>query len=160
MIAESLVSFIGGGLLRALPEVLGFFDKKNERGHELAIMDKQKELKAMDAANGLKLQEEQHEAQVDMGLISAFVESQKAAFAPSGVKWIDGFNKLIRPGVATAIFGLYIIVKISTLVVAISQAPASWGAILAASWTSEDMSLLNTVVGFFFTNRYLEKRAL
>ena len=34
MIAESLLGGIFGGLLRLAPEVMKFFDRKNEREHE------------------------------------------------------------------------------------------------------------------------------
>ena len=38
MIAESLLGSLLGGVLRIAPEFLKFFDRKNERLHELSLL--------------------------------------------------------------------------------------------------------------------------
>lgn len=153
MITEALLSALGGGLLRVIPEVLGFFDKKNERSHELSMMDKSLALEQQKASGALALASEQHEASVDAGLIQALVEAQKGQAQATGIKFVDALNALVRPVIAYAIFGLYALVRITTLLVAIKSNPAAWQAIVASCWTTEDMAMLNMVLGFFFVGR-------
>ena len=153
MIAEALVSVLGGGLLRAVPEVLSFFDKKNERAHELSMCDKQLALEQQKASGALALASEQHESSVDTGLIQALVEAQKGQAQTTGIRFVDALNALVRPTIAYAIFGLYALVRIATLIVAIKTNPSAWQSIIVSCWTNDDMSMLNTVLGFFFVSR-------
>lgn len=158
MITEALLSAIGGGILRAVPEVLSFFDKKNERAHELAMMDKQTELKKLEAQSAMALAVEQHDSSVDAGLVNAFIEAQKSQAVQTGIKFVDALNALVRPAIAYAIFGLYALVRIVTLFVAIKTNPAAWASIIASCWTTEDMAMLNMVLGFFFVGRAFLKK--
>lgn len=149
----ALLSWLSGGLLRMIPEFLTFFDKKNERKHELSMLDKQMALKQIEAANELSLEKEKHESAVDAGMIQALVEATKAQGSMTGNKFIDGLNILVRPLVTYSIFGLYAIVRITIIVTGISADPHAWAEVLKATWTSDDFELLSGIMGFWFVNR-------
>jgi hypothetical protein len=154
MITEALISALGGGLLRAIPEVLSFFDKKNERSHELSMMDKQMALKKLESDAALALATEQHDSNVDSGLVNAFLEAQKGQTeVMGGTGFIAKLNASVRPVIAYWIFGLYTMVKTCSMFVAIKANPQAWDKILVSCWTSEDMAMLSLVLGFFFVSR-------
>lgn len=157
MIAESLVSLLGGGILRLVPEAMGFFDKKNERKHELSMMDKQMAMKKLEAASAVQLAEVQHEAAVDTGMVQAMVEALQGQSKQTGIKWVDAVNSIVRPSITFALFGLYALVRVVAIVAAIKSDPTQWMAILKLSWTVDDMDLLSAVIGFWFANRSLMK---
>jgi len=54
-----------GGIFRLAPEVLKFLDKKNERGHELEMFNRQCELEAQRGQQKMAEIGAQHEATVD-----------------------------------------------------------------------------------------------
>lgn len=56
-----------GGIFRLAPEVLKYFDKKDERAHELAMFKNQCELEAQRGQQKLAEIGAQREAAVDMG---------------------------------------------------------------------------------------------
>jgi hypothetical protein len=61
-----------GGIFRLAPEVLKFLDKKNERGHELEMFNRQCELEAQRGQQKMAEIGAQHEATVDAGVMDAF----------------------------------------------------------------------------------------
>ena len=52
---ETLLSLLGGGLLRMLPEVMKLFTLKADQKHELAMMDKQFDLAKLNAENSFRV---------------------------------------------------------------------------------------------------------
>ena len=150
---SAILSLLSGGVLRLLPEVLSFLDKKQDRQHELAMCDKQMELKKLDASNQIAIASEQHDAGVDIGLLNALTEAQKSQSTVTGIKLVDALNALVRPTITYAIFGMYVIIRFVMIAVAIKANPTAWMPILAASWTESDMSMLNMILGFWFLSR-------
>ena len=61
-----------GGILRLAPEVLKFFDKKNERSHEMLMFARQCELEQIRGQMKLAEIGAQREAAVDVGVMDAF----------------------------------------------------------------------------------------
>lgn len=95
-----VLGFIFGGIFRLAPELMKFMDKKDERKHELALLDKNMEA---DRLRG-EMQIRQIEAEADVVLgkaeIDAIIAATQAQGQKSGVRWIDGFNALLRPLIA------------------------------------------------------------
>lgn len=50
----TILSALGGGLLRLLPELLALFNKKTDNSHELAMLDKQLALENVRGAKDRK----------------------------------------------------------------------------------------------------------
>jgi len=61
-----------GGIFRLAPEVLKFFDKKNERSHEMLMFARQCELEQIRGQMKLAEIGAQREAAVDVGVMDAF----------------------------------------------------------------------------------------
>ena len=85
-VGSSVLGGLLGGAFRLFPEVLKFFDAKNERSHELAMQDKQIEFLKIQGSQKVEEAKIYQEA-VDIGALrDVLVEQAK----PTGNKFIDG----------------------------------------------------------------------
>lgn len=158
MLLESALAGLGGGVLRLAPEVLKFFDRKNERQHELSMLDRQVELEKSKAEHEIKLKEEEHDSNIDAGLVNTLLESIKGQMTKSGVAWVDALNISVRPIVTYLLLGLYSIVKFVLVYLAVSNTAGFNPDVLKIIYTEADAAMLWSVLGFWFVNRSLEKR--
>ena len=109
----ALLSFLGGNVFRMIfGEVVSFFNKQQEHAQEIERMKLQAEAEAAQHARNMeaiKTQAElgvktiQVQAEAAVGQIEAegWLEAVKATAIKTGIMWIDGWNAVIRPGVAT-----------------------------------------------------------
>lgn len=145
-----------GGLFRLAPEVLRFFGKKTDNSHELALLreqtklealryDKQKEAAAVEGQFGVWEQQ-----------LSALREATAEQGRPSGIRWIDGWSKLMRPLLTTywAIV-LYSVVLGCKYYTITAGGVGSINAVLTL-WGEPEMSLVNMMVSFWFVDRTLK----
>lgn len=98
-----------GGLFRLAPEVLKFMDKKNERGHELAMFDKQCELEKQRGEQKLAEIGAQREAAVDVGAMDAFKSAieQQTEMAKAAGGWVASLSASVRPLVTYWILAIW-----------------------------------------------------
>jgi hypothetical protein len=109
----ALLSFLGGNVFRLVfGEFISYLNKKQDHAQEIECMRFQAELEAAQHARNLeaiKTQADlgvktiQVQADSAVGQIEAegWLEAVKATAAKSGIAWVDGWNAVIRPGVAT-----------------------------------------------------------
>lgn len=109
---SALFSFFGGTAFRWIfGEVLSFLKAKQEHEHEMALirlnLDVEKaraELRKAEIAAaadaGVKVIEAQAEAASQVTMDQAWLSAVQGIDKPSGITWIDGFNKFIRPELA------------------------------------------------------------
>lgn len=108
----SLFSFFGGTAFRWIfGEVFGFFKARQDHAHEVALLKlnldverersvlRREEIKAA-AEAGVKIVEAQAEARHVELMDNAWLSAVQGIDKPSGVAWVDAFNKLIRPELA------------------------------------------------------------
>lgn len=110
---SALLSFLGGTAFRMIwGEVSAFFTAKQEHKQEVERMRLQAELAAQQHARemesikvqadlGIKLVRVQAEADVSRLETEGWLEAVKAVGRPIGIRWVDAWNAVIRPGVAT-----------------------------------------------------------
>ena len=72
ILSGGILGSVFGGLFRMAPEVLKYFDKKNERQHELAMFKNQCDLEAQRGQQKLAEIGAQREAAIDVGVMDAF----------------------------------------------------------------------------------------
>lgn len=154
MIAESLLGGIFGGLLRLAPEVLKFLDKKNERAHELAMLNVEVEIVKH------KVQAEMYRADAAMATsaMDAVSEALKgqAEMAKAAGKFIAGISAAVRPVVTYWFTALYSFVKIGSMYIAY-QANASFNEIMSIAWTEQDWAIFSMILSFWFVGRVWER---
>jgi hypothetical protein len=143
-----------GGLLRLAPEFLKAFDRKNERAHELAMMEieirvaekrMEHEMRRVDAAMSI----------AEMNAISEAVKEQGQTARAAG-KFVAAISALVRPLVTYWFVVMYSAVKIVSMKMAI-DAGGDWKEVLVQSWNAEDMSMLSMVLIFWFVGRRYER---
>lgn len=150
-----------GGAFRLVPEVFKFFDRRDERKHELAMFDRQCELEKQ--RGQIKLQEigAARDAAVDVGVMDAFklaIEQQTEMVKAAGGK-VAALSASVRPVMTYYILALYGVVKTATLILAIANGTPVLE-VLAKCWTADDMALLCGVVNYWILDRTLMKRGL
>ena len=108
-----LLSFLGGNVFRMIfGELISAWNKKQDHAQELDRMRLQAELDAsqhnrnmeavtIQAQLGVKTIQVQAEAAVGQIEAEGWLEVVKGTTRTIGIKWIDGWNAVIRPGVAT-----------------------------------------------------------
>jgi hypothetical protein len=109
----ALLSFLGGNVFRMIfGEVIAFLNKKQDHAQEVERMRLQAELDAaqhsrnresitVQANLGVKTIQVQSDAAIGQIEAEGWLEAVKSTAIKTGVKWIDGWNAVIRPGVAT-----------------------------------------------------------
>ena len=147
----TLITMIFGALSPLLPDLLKMFREQRDLKHEYRMA----QLQATMAEKGhqgrmeeIRLAGENAQdaakSAIELEMARIKQEAIAAAAIPSGVKWIDGWNSLIRPFVATMcafllfwrIFG-----------------PVLNAPIPDAVWTDEVEFTVQYVIGFFFGER-------
>lgn len=145
------LSFLGGTAFRLMFEqVFGFVNRWQENKNELARMQVQSQIDALAHARNLesiKLQSDlgiktiqvQAEGRVADAEWDAFAQGVRNTAAPTGVRWVDGWNGAIRPSLAT----------ISIVLWLVSVATAGW---VLGDW---DKSLIGLALGIFVGGRII-----
>jgi hypothetical protein len=151
----TLLSMFGGGLMRMLPELMGFLNKKTDNSHELAMLDRQFQLEQTRAA--ARVHEVQVQGDIDqtIALLRAQEVALKSQMQKTGISWVDALNFLVRPLTTYYFLGCYGIVKTATIVIALRSQDA-WAAIVQC-WTPDDAAILSGILAFWFVGRVFEK---
>lgn len=153
-IGGGLLGSVFGGLFRLAPEVLKFFDKKNERQHELSMFQLQTDLEKV------KGQFRMEERYVDFSVeqLKAMQEAfkEQSATAAASYKWVAAISALVRPTITYVLFGLYVAVKMILIFYAVNSG-TPWHEIAKLHWTPEDFAMLNMILTFHFLGRPIEK---
>jgi hypothetical protein len=149
----TIIGTLLGLLGSLLPEVLKFFNNKEDHKHEVDMAKLQME--AAKQAGEIKLEEIN---------ATADIEEAKAIYANAeqkitGVRWIDGaialYSSSVRPTITYAFFALYGFVKFSMVYSAISMG-TPWQTVGLMIWTSEDFAVFSTIMAFWFGGRFLK----
>jgi hypothetical protein len=150
-----------GGIFRLAPEVLKFLDKKNERGHELQMFNRQCELEAQRGQQKMAEIGAQHEATVDAGVMNAFnaaIESQTEMVKAAG-GFAASLSASVRPVVTYWILFIWSGVHIW-------MAYSSWRTgmepteVFKLMMSADFSALVSGTLNYWFLDRTLAKRGL
>jgi hypothetical protein len=135
MMLSAIFSFLGGSVFRMVwGEVSAYLSRKQDHQFEIERLKLQAEHDAMQHARnleairvqaelGVKTIQVQAEAAVNQLETEGWLEAVKATGRSVGVAWVDAWNAVIRPGVATWAVGMLTLNEFS--VFKISEATAS-----------------------------------
>ena len=143
----SLLGFISS----TFPDLLKFWQDKQDRKHELQILDRQME--QMRLGHTQRLDEIAINADVSQSLALYKHDSQ-----PSGVTWVDGLRASVRPVITYGFFILFAWVKLSAVVLLMNQGELSINEALIQIWDAETQALFAGILSFWFGSRSLAKR--
>jgi len=153
-ILAGLLGGVFGGVFRLAPEVLKFFDKKDERKHELSMFTLQTDLEKVKGTFRMEEKYVEYSTEQLKTLQEAFKE--QSATAKEAGWFVSAISALVRPGITWAIFAMYAAVKVSSLVLAM-QGNADWKEVVVQGWGADDFAMLNMVISFWFVGRSIEK---
>lgn len=143
----SLLGFISS----CFPDLLKLWQDKQDRKHELAIIDRQMEQAKL--GHGHRLEEIAVNADIQESLALLKHDSQ-----PSGVTWVDGLRASVRPVITYGFFILFAWVKLSSVVLLMNQGGLNINEALIQIWDAETQSLFAGILSFWFGSRSLAKR--
>ena len=153
-LATGIFGSVLGGLFRLAPEVLKWFDRKDERQHELSMFKVQTDLEKL--RGELRIEEKYVEhSNATLDAIGKAFDQQGKADARAW-KWVASLSALVRPGITYILFLLYVTYKITLLVYALNTG-ANWHTVFVSMWTMEDFAMLNMILTFWFVGRTIEK---
>ena len=110
---SALFSFLGGSVFRMIwGELSHWLTAKQDHAHEIERLRLQAELDAAQHARnleaikvqadmGIKVIEAQAESAISQTEAEGWLEAVKATTTKVGIAWVDAWNAVIRPGVAT-----------------------------------------------------------
>jgi|TARA_Y100000310_G_scaffold341609_2_gene441311 hypothetical protein len=144
----SLLGSVLGFGTSFLPKVMDFFQDKQDKKHELAIMEVQ-----------IRQQKEVAVQQLEMVNVEADIreiEAIQKSVKNTDVKWIDGLRGSVRPVITYCFFGLFIFVEISAYVSLTASGISSLQAVQLV-WDDEIMALFAAVLSFWFGGRAINR---
>lgn len=154
---ETLLGTLFGGLFRMAPEVLKWLDRKDERSHELAMFDKQLEADKLRGDQALAQINAQADANIGAAEVQAIIEATKAQAVQTGIRWVDGFNAMIRPLLALQ----WLILLWPAVIVAGFALAVAHGAdplvALKAAFGVDEKAMAASVASFWLVDRSLRK---
>lgn len=151
---ETLLGSLLGGVFRIVPEVMKLLDAKNEREHELKMLDREMEFAKVKGEITMRQQETALMGDELVAMAEAIKEQGQTARAAG--KFVAAISALVRPLVTYWFVVLYSLVKIATMAVAFSN-NGNWKEVLINSWTPDDMALLMMILTFWFVGRVWER---
>jgi hypothetical protein len=146
------------GIFRLFPEVLKFFDKKNERAHELAMFTQQTDLEKVRGT--IKLQEiganrEAGNDALSLGAFTAAINQQADMTKAAGGR-MAALSASVRPIVTYAILGIWAFFHVYTVLATGIPTEAVFKLIM----TPDFMALVTGTLNYWFLDRTLSKRGL
>jgi len=161
VLSGGILGSIFGGLFRMAPEVLKFFDKKNERQHELLMFTRQCELETLRGQQKLAEIGAQREAAIDVGVMDAFQSAieQQATMAKAAGGWAASLSASVRPVVTYWVLFVWSFIHVWFAWNAwITGAPPV--EVFKIMMSPDFSALLAGTINFWFLDRTLAKRGL
>jgi hypothetical protein len=161
LLSGGLLGSIFGGLFRMAPEVLKFFDKKNERQHELLMFTRQCELETLRGQQKLAEIGAQREAAIDVGVMDAFQSAieQQATMVKAAGGWAASLSASVRPVVTYWVLFVWSFIHVWFAWNAwVTGAPPV--EVFKIMMSPDFSALLAGTINFWFLDRTLAKRGL
>ena len=161
VLSGGILGSIFGGLFRMAPEVLKYFDKKNERIHELNMFARQCELETLRGQQKLAEIGAQREAAIDVGVMDAFQSAieQQATMVKAAGGWAASLSASVRPVVTYWVLFVWSFIHVWFAWNAwITGAPPV--EVFKIMMSPDFSALLAGTINFWFLDRTLAKRGL
>jgi ABC-type cobalamin transport system permease subunit len=149
------ISAVIGFLGSIVPTILKFYQQREDRKHELAVMDKQLEAQKVLGAQRLE------ETNINADVSESMALYKAAEPTITGVKWVDAtlevLNSLMRPTVVYCYFGAYLVTKYAIYTIIVATTGLAWNQAVLELWTEFDKAMFGGIMGFLFGNRSIDK---
>ena len=160
----SLISTLGGLLISGLPNVLGFFQDKSDKKHELELAKMQTERELQMMERGFIAQAKVEEIRTDQVSMQTDAEMTKAAYEhdakvlEKASPWVSSFVGTVRPVVTYLFVAELFIINIGigvylfnhgTLITSVDDFIKATDMI----FSEDEMAMLGGIIGYWFGSR-------
>lgn len=153
----SLITALGGGLLRMLPELFAFLNRKQDNEHELALMTHQIELAKLQHEAQMETMTAQGEIDQALKMLDATTAALAGQMQKTGFWFVDALNFLVRPLTTYLLVLMYIAHKLGGAMLMYGT-NGSLASTFATIYTPEDFSLLTGTLSFWYVGRSFDKQ--
>lgn len=165
----SLISTLGGLLISGLPSVLGFFQDKSDKKHELELaqLQTERELQMMERgfiaqAKVEEIRSDQISMQTDADMTKAAYEHDAKVLAKAS-PWASTFVATVRPMVTYIFVAELFVINVGIGVYAFTHPGIINDVddllkIADEIFSSDEMAMLGGIIGFWFGSRGWNKK--
>jgi hypothetical protein len=165
----SLFSTIGGLLVSGLPSLLGFFQDKSDKAHELELAKMQTEREIQMMERGFIAQQKVEEIRTDQVEMQTAAQMQNAALdhdkkvMERASTWVVNYVGTVRPTV-TYLFVIELVLINFWLCYKLFSMPGlingvdDLTVISEMIFSSDEMAMLGGIIGFWFGSRNWDKK--
>lgn len=153
----TLIGTLLGGGFRLVPEILKWFDRKQDRKHEVDMFNLQLQADEMRSKTALGEIQARSEGAMNVAELQAIIEATKAQAIRSGVRWVDAISSLMRPVIT---FWWVIVLYTGALIaqyLVLVQSGADGLQALLALWGPDEKAIAASIISFWFVDRSLRK---
>ena len=159
----SLLSSILGFATAGLPSILGFFQQKGDQAHEREMAQLQNAQQIAMAQAGYASQEKVAAIELEQTNAETYAQERQALYehdaklVSDSAQWVKTLNACVRPVVAFTFVGLLVFVDVAGFWWAVHTG-ADFGSSMNIIFSSEEMSIVGSIIGFYFGSRTWEKK--
>lgn len=156
---STLITLLGGSLgalARYIPEIFKMFQDKTDKAHEIQLTQLQLQLEQQKAAAASQQQVQLSQSQEILANMDALKSAIEGQDKLTGVSWIDGLNKLVRPTITYWWLLLFTLYKILTIYIVI-QNGAPLQQIVEQIWQERDAGIMSMIITFWFVDRAIRR---
>jgi len=165
----SLISTIGGLLVSGLPSLLGFFQDKSDKKHELELAQMQTDRELQMMERGFLAQAKVEEIRTDQVMMQTDAEMTKAAYAhdakvlEKAAPWASTFVATVRPVVTYLFVAELFLINIGMGVYLFNHGLLITNVddfIKATDmiFSEDEMAMLGAIIGYWFGSRGWSKK--
>lgn len=155
---EALFGTLLGGLFRLAPEILKWLDKKDERKHELSMMEYQLKADELRGKIAIDTINAQTEALIGVSEMNAIIEATKAQAVQTGIKFVDAINALMRPLITFWWVLVLYTVSIGVQYYMLLKNEFSAGTAVLMVFGPDEKSIAASIISFWFVDRSLRRK--
>ena len=159
----SLLSSILGFATAGLPSILGFFQQKGDQKHEREMAQLQNAQQLAMAQQGFASQEKIAAIELDQTNAETYVQERQALYehdaklVSESAQWVKTLNACVRPIIAFTFVALLVFVDVAGFWWAVHTG-ADFGSSMDIIFSSDEMSIVGSIIGFYFGSRTWEKK--
>jgi hypothetical protein len=160
----SIISGILGFATSGLPSLLGFFQQKGDQAHEREMAKLQNEQAMRMAEKGFVSQEKIAAIELEGTYAETYAQEREALYAhdtklvEGAAPWVKTLNASVRPVVAFTFVGLLVFVDVAGFIWAVKSTGGFTPESMDAIFSSDEMSIVASIIGFYFGSRTWEKK--
>ena len=165
----SLISTLGGLLISGLPSVLGFFQDKSDKAHELELarMQTERELQMME--RGFIAQQKVEEIRTDQVMMQTDADMTKAAYEHDAkvleraAGWVSSFVGTVRPMVTYLFVAELFVINVGIGIYVFNHPGIITNIddlikIANEIFSDDEMAMLGGIIGYWFGSRGWAKK--